>query len=62
MLTNLSLSDLIALRQLCFDESLGFVQDANGVMNARDVDSKWHDRFKLCDKELSERVEKIFEG
>lgn len=61
MLTNLSLSDLIALRDYCHGESLGFdpMQNEGTIMKSKD--SKWHDRFKLCDKELSERVEKIFE-
>lgn len=61
MLNNLTLSDLIALRDYCFDESLGFYpvgEDGNMIPKE---DLKWHDRHDQCDKELSERVEKIFE-
>lgn len=50
---NLTLSDPIALIKLCHEESLMF-----GIDNAEGL--KWHERFKLVDKELSERVEKIF--
>lgn len=50
---DLTLSDLIALREFCYDESLGF-------SIGESEHSKWYERFKLVDKELSERVEKIF--
>jgi hypothetical protein len=74
MLTNLSLTDLIALRDHCYQESLGFkasstdeenlirIMEGKGCKMESKEYAKWHDRFKLCDKELSERVEKIFEN